>query len=121
MLARPFLRSRRRSLAVDGAPSRGHTTSLTSELQRDAAFWPPVPVHHPLTSDAQRLGAALADRYRIERALGTDRFLAEIKTTAKLQHPHIWPLLNWGEADRLLFCVMPMPSASRPRSRAAGS
>lgn len=36
-------------------------------------------------------------------ALGAERFLAEIKTTAKLQHPHILPLLDSGEADGLLF------------------
>src|SRR5438132_6646996 len=40
-------------------------------------------------------------------ALGSERFLAEIKTTAKLQHPHILPLLDSGEADKLLFYVMP--------------
>jgi eukaryotic-like serine/threonine-protein kinase len=31
-------------------------------------------------------------------ALGSERFLSEIKTTAKLQHPHILPLLDSGEA-----------------------
>jgi len=30
-------------------------------------------------------------------ALGSERFLSEIKTTAKLQHPHILPLLDSGE------------------------
>ena len=48
-----------------------------------------------------RLTSALADRYRSER------FLTEIKTTAKLQHPHILPLLDSGAADGLLFYVMP--------------
>ena len=40
-------------------------------------------------------------------ALGGERFLSEIKTTARLQHPHILPLLDSGEADGLLFYVMP--------------
>jgi len=31
--------------------------------------------------------------------VGADRFLAEIKTTANLHHPHILPLLDSGEAD----------------------
>ena len=35
-------------------------------------------------------------------ALGADRFLAEIKTTAKLQHPHILPLLDSGVGPLLL-------------------
>ena len=87
-----------------------------------------------------RLTAALADKYRIERELGAggmatvylaqdlkhdrkvalkvlrpelaavigaERFLSEIKTTANLQHPHILPLFDSGEADSFLFYVMP--------------
>lgn len=34
--------------------------------------------------------------------LGAERFLAEIRTTAKLQHPHILPLFESGEADGYL-------------------
>ena len=50
-------------------------------------------------------------------ALGGERFLAEIKTTAKLQHPHILPLLDSGEADGLLFYVMPLVEGETLRSR----
>ena len=39
--------------------------------------------------------------------VGADRFLAEIETTANLQHPHILPLFDSGEADGFLFYVMP--------------
>jgi serine/threonine-protein kinase len=39
--------------------------------------------------------------------VGADRFLTEIKTTAGLQHPHILPLHDSGEADGFLFYVMP--------------
>ncbi|MDX1675327.1 MAG: protein kinase [Longimicrobiales bacterium] len=39
--------------------------------------------------------------------VGAERFLAEIKTTAQLQHPHILPLHDSGEADSFLFYVMP--------------
>jgi len=39
--------------------------------------------------------------------VGADRFLAEIKTTANLQHPHILPLFDSGEADKFLYYVMP--------------
>ena len=39
--------------------------------------------------------------------VGAERFLAEIKTTAQLQHPHILPLHDSGEADGFLFYVMP--------------
>ena len=39
--------------------------------------------------------------------VGAERFLAEIKTTANLQHQHILPLFDSGEADGFLFYVMP--------------
>ncbi len=39
--------------------------------------------------------------------VGAERFLAEIKTTANLQHPHVLPLFDSGEADSFLFYVMP--------------
>ena len=50
-------------------------------------------------------------------ALGGERFLGEIKTTAKLQHPHILPLLDSGEADGLLFYVMPYVAGETLRAR----
>ena len=49
--------------------------------------------------------------------LGPERFLAEIKTTAKLQHPHILPLLDSGEAGGLLFYVMPYVAGETLRDR----
>jgi len=39
--------------------------------------------------------------------VGGERFLAEIRTTANLQHPHILPLHDSGEAGEFLFYVMP--------------
>ncbi|HVQ74011.1 MAG TPA: serine/threonine-protein kinase, partial [Candidatus Binatia bacterium] len=39
--------------------------------------------------------------------VGGERFLAEIRTTANLQHPHILPLFDSGEADSFLYYVMP--------------
>jgi serine/threonine-protein kinase len=87
-----------------------------------------------------RVNAALASRYAIERelgrggmatvylaedlrhdrkvaikvlkpelpaAIGLERFLREIEITACLDHPHILPLLDSGEADSFLFYVMP--------------
>ncbi|NIW35105.1 MAG: protein kinase, partial [Gemmatimonadetes bacterium] len=49
--------------------------------------------------------------------VGAERFLAEIKTTAKLQHPHILPLHDSGEADGLLFYVMPYVEGESLRER----
>ncbi len=39
--------------------------------------------------------------------LGVERFLSEIQVTANLQHPNLLPLFDSGEADGLLFYVMP--------------
>jgi serine/threonine-protein kinase len=93
-----------------------------------------------MTEILERLAAALAERYTIERelgeggmatvylaedlkhdrkvalkvlkpelaaVLGADRFVQEIKTTASLQHPHILPLFDSGEAGGFLYYVMP--------------
>ena len=93
-----------------------------------------------MTAPLDRLAAALADRYRIERelgaggmatvylaedlkhhrrvaikvlkpelaaVLGADRFVHEITTTAQLQHPHILPLFDSGQAGGFLYYVMP--------------
>ena len=99
-----------------------------------------------------RLRRRLADRYEIERELGSGgmaivclardlrherrvalkvlrpdltaslgpaRFLAEVKVTARLQHPHILPLLDSGEADGLLFYVMPFVEGESLSARLA--
>ncbi|HKP16485.1 MAG TPA: protein kinase, partial [Gemmatimonadaceae bacterium] len=50
-------------------------------------------------------------------ALGGERFLSEIRTTARLQHPHILPLLDSGEADGLLYYVMPYVTGETLRDR----
>ena len=50
-------------------------------------------------------------------ALGAERFLSEIKTTARLQHPHILPLLDSGAADGFLFYVMPVVTGETLRAR----
>ncbi len=89
-----------------------------------------------MSDQLDRLTAALADRYAIERELGSggmatvylahdlkhdrkvavkvlrpelaavlgaERFVQEIKTTANLQHPHILPLFDSGEAGGFLI------------------
>jgi eukaryotic-like serine/threonine-protein kinase len=101
-------------------------------------------------SAPDRLSAALADRYRIERelgaggmatvylaedlkhhrrvalkvlrseladALGPERFLREIETTAALHHPHILPLYDSGSAGDFLYYVMPFVEGESLRDR----
>lgn len=40
-------------------------------------------------------------------SVGSERFLREIQIAAKLQHPHIVPLFDSGQAGDLLYYVMP--------------
>jgi len=103
-----------------------------------------------VTAHLDRLKAALADRYAIEREIGrggmatvylaedlkhhrkvaikvlrselstslfAERFLREIAITANLNHPHILPLLDSGEADGFLFYVMPYVEGESLRDR----
>ncbi len=50
-------------------------------------------------------------------SVGPERFLHEIRTTARLTHPHILPLLDSGEADGFLYCVMPYVAGESLRAR----
>src|SRR5829696_6867569 len=103
-----------------------------------------------MASSSDRLSAALADRYRIERELGqggmatvylaqdlkhdrrvavkvlkpelaailgAERFLAEIKVTANLQHTNLLPLFDSGAADGFLYYVMPYVEGETLRAR----
>jgi serine/threonine-protein kinase len=51
--------------------------------------------------------------------VGADRFIAEIRTTAHLRHPHILPLFDSGTADGLPFFVMPFVDGESLRARLA--
>ncbi len=99
-----------------------------------------------------RLRAALAERYTIERELGSggmatvylaedvkhhrkvavkvlraelaatlaaDRFHREIEITANLNHPHVLPLLDSGDADGFLYYVMPFVEGQSLRDKLA--
>jgi serine/threonine-protein kinase len=56
-------------------------------------------------------------RPELSAILGAERFLAEIKTTANLQHPHILSLFDSGEADGTVFYVMPYVEGESLRDR----
>ena len=50
-------------------------------------------------------------------ALGSDRFLREIEISAGLDHPHILPLFDSGEAEGFLYFVMPYVDGESLRDR----
>lgn len=49
--------------------------------------------------------------------VGADRFLAEIRVTANLRHPHIVPLFDSGEAGGQIYYVMPFVEGETLRER----
>ncbi len=55
-------------------------------------------------------------REDLAAAVGAERFLAEIRVTASLQHPHILPLFDSGSADGLLWYAMPFIEGETLRS-----
>ena len=50
-------------------------------------------------------------------SLGPERFLREIKLAARLNHPHILPLFDSGEAESFLYYVMPYIEGESLRER----
>ncbi len=56
-------------------------------------------------------------RPELAAVIGAERFLNEIRVTANLQHPHILPLFDSGEADGFLFYVMPYMEGETLRDR----
>jgi eukaryotic-like serine/threonine-protein kinase len=58
-------------------------------------------------------------RPELAAALGRERFLREVTTTANLRHPHILPLFDSGEAGEFLFYVMPFVEGESLRDRLA--
>ncbi|MFB3112574.1 MAG: protein kinase, partial [Gemmatimonadales bacterium] len=65
----------------------------------------------------QRQVAVKVLRPELAAAVGSERFLREITTTAQLNHPHILPLHDSGEADGFLFYVMPYVEGESLRDR----
>ncbi len=58
-------------------------------------------------------------RPELAASLGADRFLREIHVAARLQHPHILMLIDSGEADGLLYYVMPYAEGESLRAKLA--
>jgi len=56
-------------------------------------------------------------RPELAAVIGAERFLNEIKVTANLQHPHILPLHDSGEAGSFLYYVMPFVEGETLRSK----
>jgi serine/threonine protein kinase/Flp pilus assembly protein TadD len=53
----------------------------------------------------------------LAHAMGTDRFLREVETGARLVHPHVLPVFDSGEVDGLLWYTMPYIDGESLRDR----
>ncbi|MEJ2678487.1 MAG: protein kinase [Gemmatimonadota bacterium] len=58
-------------------------------------------------------------RPELAASLGPERFMQEIEIAARLQHPHILPVHDSGEADGFLYYVMPYVEGESLRERLA--
>jgi hypothetical protein len=56
-------------------------------------------------------------RPELGAVLGSERFLAEIKIAARLDHPHILTLIDSGTADGLVYYVLPYVRGESLRAR----
>jgi hypothetical protein len=56
-------------------------------------------------------------RPELGAVLGSERFLTEIKISARLDHPHILTLIDSGEADGLLYYVLPFVRGESLRAK----
>jgi serine/threonine protein kinase len=83
----------------------GHGGMATVFLARDLRHERPVAIKvlHP----------------ELAAAVGAERFLREIRIAAQLQHPHILTLIDSGDAEGLLFYVMPYVEGVSLRDRVA--
>jgi hypothetical protein len=104
---------------LNGTPEAALRAALadryTIERELGAGGMATVYLAHDIRHD--RKVALKVLRPELSAILGADRFLAEIKTTANLQHPHILPLFDSGEAEGLVFYVMPYVEGESLRDR----
>ena len=87
------------------------------EVQRELGSGGMATVYRAVDLKHQRDVAIKVLHPELGAALGSERFLSEIRTTARLQHPHVLPLLDSGEADGLLYYVMPLVTGETLRHR----
>jgi serine/threonine-protein kinase len=86
-------------------------------LERELGQGGMATVYLALDLKHQRRVAIKVLRPELAAALGPERFLREIATTAALHHPHILALYDSGEAAGFLYYVMPLVEGESLRDR----
>jgi serine/threonine-protein kinase len=87
--------------------------SLTSELGRGGM----ATVHRAHDARHGRDVAVKIMLPSVAESLGAERFLREIETAARLQHPHIVPVFDSGNIEGQLFFVMPLIEGESLRAK----
>ncbi len=77
------------------------------QIERELAVGGMATVHLARDLKHDREVALKVLRPELAVALGAERFLQEVRITARLEHPHILTLIDSGEADGLLYYVLP--------------
>lgn len=104
-------------------PHGGDTQQLTAALsgryviQRELGRGGMATVYLAEDIRHQRNVALKVLKPELAQAVGAERFLREIVIAAGLHHPHILPLYDSGEADGLLYYVMPYVEGESLRDR----
>jgi serine/threonine-protein kinase len=102
---------------MDAVARLNRTLAGRYALEREIGRGGMATVHLARDLKHDRLVAIKVLHPELAAALGPERFLAEIRTTANLQHPHILPLHDSGDADGALFYVMPFVVGETLRAR----
>jgi len=91
--------------------------SLTYTIDRELGRGGMATVYLAQDCKHERLVALKVLHPDLAASLGPERFLREIKTAARLNHPHILALHDSGEADGFLYYVMPYVEGESLRER----
>ena len=70
-------------------------------------------VYRAMDQKHHRLVAIKVLRPELSATVGSERFLREIDMSARLQHPHIVPVYDSGDANGILYYVMPSSKENR--------
>src|SRR6478672_10796399 len=116
LLSRPAAERFAALFAEDPAqfpPALAGRYRLTRELGRGgmATVWLALDLKHGREVAVKVVHPAIAE------ALGSERFLGEIRIVAQLHHPQIVPLYDSGDADGALYFVMPYEEGASLRER----
>jgi tetratricopeptide (TPR) repeat protein len=105
------------SLADDRTELVHETLNGRYRIERELGRGGMATVYLARDLDHDRQVAIKVLRADLSAAVGAERFLAEIRVTAKLQHPHILSLYDSGHIGDLLYYVMPYIAGESLRQR----